>query len=87
MKLSGKYILRTLASHHMLLPSGDERVNASSGFSLSSSAAWLYRRCEGAEFTREDLVKWLLEEYDVDEKTASEDVDETLKIWKKEGII
>ena len=42
---------------------------------------------QGKEFTCEDLVKLLTEEYEVDENTARKDVDVLVGTWKDAGII
>ena len=39
------------------------------------------------EFTEDELVKMLLEEYDVDEATAKEDVKKLIEQWTEAQII
>ena len=42
---------------------------------------------QGKEFTCEDLVKLLTDEYEVDETTASKDVTALVETWKEAGIL
>jgi hypothetical protein len=41
----------------------------------------------GQTFTEENLTQWLLDEYEVDEPTAREDVASLVASWLQAGIV
>jgi hypothetical protein len=55
--------------------------------SLNSTAAYLWRSVEGREFSADDLTALLLEEYDVDEATASKDALAIVNKWIEIGLV
>ena len=55
---------------------------------MNESSAYLWEKVQGEkEFTEDELVKMLLEEYDVDEATAKEDVKKLIEQWTEAQII
>lgn len=87
MKLNQKFILREVAGEYMLVNSDAQRVDLTSVFSLNESAAWLWRRIGTLEFTEDDLVTWLLDEYEVEEDVARGDVRDMVALWHQFGMI
>ena len=86
MTLNPSYRLRSVAGEYLLLNESGA-IDLTAALSLSESAAWLWRQCEGCEFTQERLVELLLGEYDVDETTAREDVAELLETWHRYKLV
>ena len=73
MKLKDGFILRQVAGETVVIPSGDE-LDLNMMITLNGTGKFLWEHLEqGAE--KEDLVKALLAEYDVDEATAAAGVD------------
>lgn len=87
MRLNPVYKLRTVAGENMLLNTGRKTVDLANVFSLNDSAAWLWRKIGNQEFTEEQLVEWVLDEYDVDADVARADVHDMLLIWHKYGML
>ncbi len=54
---------------------------------MNESAAFLWKNIQGTDFDAEKLTKLLLEEYDVDESTASNDAQTLIAKWLEAGII
>lgn len=54
---------------------------------MNESSAFLWKNIQGKEFTCEDLVKLLTNEYEVDETTAAKDVVALVETWKEAGIL
>ncbi len=54
---------------------------------MNESSAYLWQNVQEKEFSHEDLVKLLTDEYEVDEATALRDVKALTDLWKQAGII
>ena len=78
--------MRTVAGEHMLVPVGDTVFQYNGIFMLTDSGKLLWDKIrDGAE--SEGLVKALIEEYDIDEATASKDVADFLEKLQSYEII
>ncbi len=73
MKIKEGFVLREIAGETVVLPTGDE-LNLNIMITLNGTGRFLWERLtDGAE--KEELVKALLSEYEVDEATAERSVD------------
>lgn len=85
MKIKEGFILRNVAGSFVVVPVGDATIDFNGMMNLNETGAFLFEKMiEGT--TREDLVKALTEEYDVDEETASKDVDLFIEKVEKEDL-
>lgn len=80
------FTLREVCGEYVIVAEGLSNVDFSSIISLNESAAYLWKKASGQDFTAEDLAKWLEEEYEVDHATALHDSMETMKSWQSAGI-
>lgn len=87
MKIKEGFILRAMLGEHIVVGEGLAQVNFNKMLSLNESAAYLWESVSGKEFTREDLVKLLLDRYEVSEEQATADVDKLLSVWTAEGVV
>ena len=53
---------------------------------MNESAAYLWEKVAGKEFTATDLARLLCDEYEVDEATALRDAETVAIQWKEAGI-
>ncbi len=74
MKIREGYILRNVAGSFVVVPVGEATLEFNGMMNLNETGAFLFEKMIDG-ISREDLIKDLTDEYDVDEKTASEDVD------------
>lgn len=79
--------LRHIASENVIVSQSQENINYSRIISLNETAAWLWESLPDTDFSRETLVELLLENYEVDEQTAKNDIEELIESWFKAGII
>lgn len=87
MKTIEGFVLRPLGEEYIVIGEGIAQVDFNRMISMNSSAAYLWKKVEGQEFTVEDLRDFLLEEYEVDPETAAADAAEVAEQWIKAGIV
>lgn len=86
MKVREDLILREVAGESILIPVGEIALDIKGMFTLTESGTLLYRKLT-EDCTKEDLVQALLDEYEVDQEKASEDVDAFLEQLEKTGVL
>ena len=86
MKIKNNFLLKKIAGSYVVVPVRTRAVDFSGIIKLSESGAFLWKLLEkGAE--REELVAGLLGEYEVDEATASADVDRFIEKLRKADLL
>lgn len=70
-----------------MVAEGIENIDFSRVISMNESAAYLWSKVCGSDFTVDRMVELLLEEYDVDEATARKDAQTLADKWLEAGII
>ncbi len=86
MKIKEGFILRQICGEYVVVGEGLAQVNFNKMLSLNESAAYLWKAVEGKEFTEEDLVQLLLNQYEVTREVAENDVKKLIAIWKEQGV-
>lgn len=88
MKTKKGFRLRDICGEHIVVAEGIDNIDFSKIISMNESSAYLWEKVQGEkEFAEDELVKMLLEEYDVDEATAKEDVKKLIEQWTEAQII
>ena len=87
MKIKEGVQLQNVCGEHIIIPAGEENIDFSHIISLNPTAAYLWEKiAEKAEFTIEDMVQLLLEEYEVEEDVALEDCKLIAERWAEMGL-
>ena len=86
MKVKDDFLLRNVAGSNIVVPIGEGSLNLSGVITLNEVGAFLWEKLS-ADTTQEELVRALLDEYDVDEATAREDIQEFLDTLIRGGIL
>lgn len=87
MKAKPGFNLRVVCGENIIVAEGEENIDFSNIISMNVSSAYLWQNIQGKEFTHEDLVGLLTQEYEVDEATALKDVKALTELWLQAGII
>lgn len=86
MKIKPDFILKNIAGSYVVIPLRSAAVNFNAVIKLSETGAFLWEKLsKGAE--KDELIQALLAEYDVDEATASADVDRFISKLKEADLI
>ena len=85
MKLKNGFVLREVAAQTVVLPAGGE-LNLNMMITLNDTGKFLWLRLQN-DIARQDLVSALLDEYNVDEITATNAVDGFIATLKKHEFL
>lgn len=86
MRVNPNFELVNVADDYMLVPVGEEMEHFSGTVVLNEVSSFIFE-CLKKNQTEEDIIKSLMDEYEVDFNTARTDVHEALSKMKKLGII
>lgn len=86
MKAKTGFNLRNVCGEQVIVAEGRENIDFSNIISMNETSAYLWNAIQGKDFTVDDLVKLLTQEYDVDEQTARKDAEALANQWLEAGI-
>lgn len=86
MKLKDGFITYSTGDENLLVATGEAGKSFNGIVRNNETAAFIAELLKN-EITEEEIVSKLLEEYDVDEKTARKDVKKLLDTFKREGFL
>ena len=78
--------LRNVCGENIIVAEGEGNIDFSDIISMNETSAYLWKQVQGKEFTPEQLVELLMQEYDVAEGEALRDVEQLIKVWCDAGI-
>lgn len=88
MRIKKGFELQEVCGEFIIVPAGIENVDFSKIISLNESAADLWKAMSVVEeFTLDDMVETLLNEYEVDEVTAREDCAKIAECWREMELV
>lgn len=86
MKIKKGFILRQMCGENIVTAEGLEHINFNKLISLNATAAFLWEKVEGKEFTAEEMAQYLVEEYGIDMELALTDAGKLAQAWIDAGI-
>ena len=88
MKQKKGFVLREVCGEKVIVGEGLETVNFGKLISLNDTAAWLWEKAaELGDFTEEQLVDAICQEYDVEKSQALSDITKIVANWKEIGLL
>ena len=86
MKFKKEFMLREIVGETILIPVGESNNHFNGIITINELGKFIWENLESSE-NENILLNKILDEYDVDEKTAKSDLDEFLDKLKKVDII
>ena len=86
MRVEKEFVLREIAGDYIIIPTGKTVLEFNGLVTVNEVGVLLWKMLQ-EEVTFEDLVKGVLEEYDVDENTARSDIQEFLDKLTENNIL
>lgn len=87
MQIKQGIVLNEVCGEHFLVPMGEENIDFSKLIALNESSLLLWKRMEQGPFETDDLLKTILDEYEIDEATARQDIEAFLNELRAENVI
>ena len=87
MKIKKGFELRNVCGENIIIAHGVENIDFTKVITLNESAAFLWKEVAEKDFTEEDMIQLLLDEYEVEEPQAQEDVKQLVASWLKAGLV
>ena len=86
MKLKYDFAVREIVGEYVMIPLRKDALNFSGMVSTSETGAAIIEALRD-EISREELLQILLDQFDIDEATASADLDEFLTQLRKNNVL
>lgn len=87
MKIKKGFELRKICGENILIAHGVENIDFTKVITLNESAADVWNAVQDKEFTEDDMVKVLLDNYEVEESVAKSDVKTLAASWAEAGLL
>ena len=86
MRIAKEFILRDIAGECVLVPTGATTQEFNGLITMTDTARFIWENMEKTD-SMDELVKLLLEEYEIDEATAKQDVKGFIDELLKHGLV
>lgn len=86
MKIDKKFVLREIAGEYIIIPTGKTALDFNGLITVNEVGVSLWKMLQN-EITFDGLVQGILDEYDVEEDVAREDIQEFLDALTEGGIL
>ncbi len=87
MKIKKGFEVRNVCGENIVIAHGVENIDFTKVITLNESAAYIWKKVEGKDFTEENMVDILMDEYEVDKEQALADVKKLAASWVEAGLV
>ncbi len=88
MKIDNKYKVRSVADKNIVILQGEYGADTTKVLSLNKTALWLWNSFFGEDsFSKEDVIKALVNHYNIDETLAKKDAEQWIKAFSDQNVI
>lgn len=86
MKVKSGYILREVAGNYLVVAVGEEAMDFNGLITTNETGAFLWNKLS-SDISEQELVSAMLDEYDIDEETASADISSFISKLKEAELL
>lgn len=87
MRIKPGFNLHNVCGEHVIVADGRQNIDFNNIISLNETSAFLWKAVEGREFTVNDMVEAICNEYDIDRATAMSDCSDVAAKWIEIGVV
>lgn len=87
MRINERMRIRQVVGENVVIMPGTEGTDMTRVVALNESALLIYNALKGREFEVEDVVRVMVDEYEVDEESARRDAEVWLADMKKNKLV
>jgi len=87
MRIKEGFELRNICGENIVVAHGLKNIDFTKLITLNESAALAWNAVKDKDFELQDIVRALLDEYEVDEATATADAETLVAQWKEAGLV
>lgn len=87
MRINSRYKLRNLAGESVLFLQGEVDGETSKLMTFNEASVLLWNNFCNKDFETEDVVNFILSEYDIDEQTARKDAQEWVEVLRNNCVL
>lgn len=86
MKIKEGLMMKKVGKEYVVMSIDTKQVDFNGMISLNESGAFLFEQLK-KDLSEEELLRAFLSEYDIDEKTARQDIDQFITALKKNQLV
>lgn len=86
MKIKNGFAKREIAGSHIVVPVGNTIMDFNGMITLNESGSFFWD-CFKNDITIDQAVKLITDEYDIDEKTARQDIERFVELLKSNSLL
>ena len=87
MKLNSEFSICEVSGQSFLVPTGSKTMDVNKMMDLNDTALFIINALKEKDMSFDELLVTMMDEYDVDMQTASEDLSAFIEMAKKSGVI
>lgn len=87
MKILPKYKVRRVSNENVVLVQGRNAGDMTTVIALNETSLYLWNELYGKDFELQDVVRLLMERYDVEEATATKDAEIWLATLREKSVL
>lgn len=86
MKVNKNFVVRQIADEYIIVPIGEAVINFNGMVTVNEVGKFIWEQLY-EDLAQEELLQRIIQEYDIDEQTAAEDMKEFLDKLKQGGLL